>query len=148
MKKFFLICSIFLFSFSYSINAQFGNGFMQSSLAQNNKNINANVNVSARGSERIKQLKTVYMVKELDLKKEEQVEFWKTYGRYEDDLNKLWVDNRSDRSYFENKSKQLQKAYLSEFKIILGSDERANKVFSTDVAFRQMLRKELKGRRD
>lgn len=143
MKKLILLCCIFSIPFVSSLKAQ-QNGFVSNSLVQNKRN----TNTSASGSEKIKQLKTVYMVKKLDLKKEEQTAFWNTYSKYENDLNNLWTKNRVDKGDFENKCKLLQNEYTSEFVKILGTQERAEKVFETDIEFRKMLRKELKGRKN
>ncbi len=143
MKKLLFICILFLFSFSYNVNAQSG-GLISSSFSQNNKSTNS----SARGTEKIKQLKTVYMVKELNIQQKEYTDFWNAYGKYEQDLNKLWLEHKGGKNSFENKSKQLQKDYIPVFQKILGSEDRANKVFATDSDFRQMLRKELKDRKD
>lgn len=145
MKKLLIICSLFLFSFSYNANAQSGS-LIGSSFAQSNKN--SNVNKSASGAEKIKQLKTVYMVKELDIQQKEYTEFWNAYSRYEQELHQLWLNKGKNRKEFEKGSKQLQKGYVPVFQKILGSEERANKVYTTDADFRQMLRKELKDRRD
>ena len=101
-----------------------------------------------KGAEKIKQLKNVYMAKELDLKNEEYSEFWLIYNRYEEALNKLWSENREDKNSFEGKKKELQKEYQPSFQKVLGSEQRAEKVYNAESRFRDMLKKELKGRKD
>lgn len=145
MKKLLLICSIFLFSFSFSVEAQFrsNNSLMTSSFSQSTQDTKG-----VKGAEKIKQLKNVYMAKELDLKNEEYSEFWLIYNRYEEALNKLWSENREDKNSFEGKKKELQKEYQPSFQKVLGSEQRAEKVYNAESRFRDMLKKELKGRKD
>lgn len=145
MKKLLLICSIFLFSFSFSVDAQFrsNNSLMTSSFSQSTQDTKG-----VKGAEKIKQLKNVYMAKELDLKNEEYSEFWLIYNRYEEALNKLWSENREDKNSFEGKKKELQKEYQPSFQKVLGSEQRAEKVYNAESRFRDMLKKELKGRKD
>lgn len=145
MKKLLLICSLFLFSFSFSAQAQFdGNkSMMTSSLSQRDYKAK-----SVKGAEKIKQLKNVYMTRELNLKNEEHAGFWLLYNKYEDALSKMWTENRGDRNAFEVKSKQLQKEYRASFQKVLGSEQRAEKVYEVESEFREMLKKELKERRD
>lgn len=145
MKKLLLICSLFLFSFSFSVQAQFGSnkGVMTSSFSQNDHRTK-----KAKGAEKIRQLKNVYIAKELDLKREEHDNFWLLYNKYEEALSKVWTESRDDRNVFETKSKQLQKDYQASFQKVLGSEQRAEKVYAAESKFREMLKKELKDRRD
>ena len=144
MKKLLLIVGLILYSFSFSANAQFGGNrnMMRSSLSQNTQKPK-----DVKGAEKIKQLKTVYIAKELALKSEEYNDFWLVYNKYEEQLNNLWNDSRNQKGAFEDKSKVLQKEYQPLFLKVLGSEERVNKIFVAESNFREMLRKELKNRK-
>ena len=91
----------------------------------------------------IQTLKVAFMSKDLNLSTEEAQKFWPVYNAYTDELKKTRKENKEDVLAYEEKALNIKKKYNVEFKKILQSDERANKVFLTDRNFAMFIKKEL-----
>jgi hypothetical protein len=94
----------------------------------------------------IQALKIAFITKELNLTAEEAQRFWPVYNTYIDDLRKLRKENKDDVLVFEERSLAIKKKYNVDFKRILSSEERANKVFLADRNFAMFIKKELQDR--
>lgn len=138
-----LLSMMFLFNTFNSAQAQFGNN-ISSSLTDNI--LNRNNKQSAKS--KIQKLKTVFISKELSLQPSEYEDFWGAYSFYEERLNDIWDNKKSDKASFDAACKQLQKDYSFVFQKILGSPQRAEKVYEAEAKFRNMLRNELKNRKE
>lgn len=90
---------------------------------------------------------TAYITKELALTQEEAEKFWPIYNDYKNELKSTVKGNGSDQIELEEKVLNTRKKYKNDFKKVLGSDERVNKLFIAEKNFREILRKELLDRR-
>jgi len=94
----------------------------------------------------IEALKVAYITRQLNLTPEEAQKFWPVHNIYFEELKKARKDNLDNELAFEEKALSVRKKYSVEFKKVLISDERVNKVFTSDRDFNNELRKELKNR--
>lgn len=97
--------------------------------------------------ERIEALKVAYVTKELNLSAEEAQKFWPVHNSYFEELKRARKENRDNELVFEEKALAIRKKYNVDFRKILGSDERANRVYNAERGFNSMMRKELMKRR-
>jgi len=91
----------------------------------------------------IQALKMAFLTKDINLSPEEAQRFWPVYNAYIEELKKIRKDTKDDVLAFEEKSLAAKKRYNIEFKKILSSEERANKVFLADRNFALFIKKEL-----
>ena len=94
----------------------------------------------------IQALKVAFITKDLYLTTEEAQKFWPIYNAYIEELKKVKNDTKNDVLANEEKSLTVKKKYYNEFKKVLASDERANKVFLADRDFANFIKKELQER--
>jgi hypothetical protein len=94
----------------------------------------------------IQALKIAYITRELNLSADEAQKFWPVYYTYFDELKKARLETTDDVIAFEEKALTIKKKYIYEFKKILTTDERANKVFLVDRNFAALVRKEIMNR--
>ncbi len=123
MKKI-LLLTLFLLNISYFCYAQ----------ADKRKN-----NIEA--------IQIAYLTRELSLSSEEAQKFWPVYNEYRDELVSVRKEIRNDEVLFEEKVLNIRKKYKTDFKKVLGTDQRVNQVFVAEKSFRDLLRKELMNRR-
>jgi hypothetical protein len=91
-------------------------------------------------------LKVAFITKDLNLTTEEAEKFWPVYNTYINELKKARSESGDDIIGFEEKMVAIKKKYVSEFKRILVSDERTNRVFLADRNFGNAVKKELQNR--
>lgn len=91
-------------------------------------------------------LKIAYITRELNLTTDEAQKFWPVYFTYFDELKKAKSDAKDDVIAFDEKVLLVKKKYIAEFKKVLVTDERANKVFLADRNFGSIIRKEIQNR--
>ncbi len=94
----------------------------------------------------VEALKVAYITRQLNLTPEEAQKFWPIHNIYFEELKKTRKENLDNELVFEEKALAVRKKYSIEFKKVLVSDERVNKVFTVDRDFNNELRKELKNR--
>ena len=94
----------------------------------------------------IQGLKIAYITKELNLSTEEAQKFWPVYYSFLNELKQTRQNNTMNEIAFEEASLVVKKKYLLDFKKVLGTDERANKIFSIERSFAAEVRKELEKR--
>lgn len=94
----------------------------------------------------IQALKVAFITKDLYLTAEEAQKFWPVYNAYMEELKKVRKDHKDDVIGGEEKSLMVKKKYFLDFKKILSSEERANKVFLADRDFANFIKKELQDR--
>ena len=126
MNKKFIVLLVFLINISYFCIAQPQQG--------------------ARGN-KAEAIAVAYLTKELALTTEESQKFWPVYNNYRAEIKKARKDKPEDEVEFEESVLNIRKKYKTEFKRILGTEQRANKIFVLEKNFREMLRKELMDRR-
>ncbi len=95
----------------------------------------------------IEALKVAYITRQLNLTPEEAQKFWPVHNIYFEELKKTRRENLDNELVFEEKALNVRKKYNSDFKKILMSDERVNKLFKLEKDFNNELRKELMNRR-
>ena len=83
------------------------------------------------------------MTKELQLTSEESEKLWPVYNNYRNEIKAIRKEDQTDQIILEEKVLNIRKKYKDDFKSILGTDERVNKLFVAEKNFREMLRKEL-----
>lgn len=91
-------------------------------------------------------LKIAYITRELNLTTDEAQKFWPIYFSYFNELKKARTDSKDDVIGFDEKALAIKKRYYGDFKKILGTDERANKVFLVDRNFGAIIKKEIQNR--
>ena len=94
----------------------------------------------------IQVLKVAFITKDLFLTAEEAQKFWPVYNSYTEELKKVRKDYKNDVLGGDEKSLVIKRKYNIDFKKILCSDERANKVFLADRDFSNFIKKELQER--
>ncbi len=92
-------------------------------------------------------LKIAYVTKELNLSVEDAQKFWPVYNTYFSELKTARLEAKDDILGYEEKMVVIKRKYFAEFKRILGSEERARKVFLADRNFGNIVKKEIENRR-
>ncbi|MCY7420528.1 MAG: hypothetical protein LH478_02165 [Chitinophagaceae bacterium] len=95
----------------------------------------------------IEAIQIAYLTRDLSLSVEEAQKFWPVYNEYRDELLAVRKEVRNDEVLFEEKVLNIRKKYKTDFKKVLGTDQRVNQVFVAEKSFRELLRKELMKRR-
>ena len=126
MSKFLLILFLFISS-TYICNAQAG---------------------KKDRTEDINTVKIAYITNQLNLTPGEAQKFWPIYNRYFSEVKKAQQDTPDDIVAFQEKLVNIRKKYKTDFKNVLGTDDRVNKVYTAEAKFISMLRNELKSRRN
>jgi hypothetical protein len=101
---------------------------------------------SDTGRNKIEGIKETYMNKELNLTPGEAQKFWPIYNNYFKELRQARKSYSNDEVAFEEKVVQIRKKYKGNFKSILNSDERVNKIYVSEKNLRELLKKELQNR--
>jgi len=91
-------------------------------------------------------LKIAFITKQLALSPDEAQKFWPVYYNYNDEFVTVKKEKKDDVLAAEEGVLNVKKRYFAEFKKILGSDQRANKVFLTDREFGEFIKKEMENR--
>lgn len=102
---------------------------------------------SANRQNRAEALHVAFLTKQLELTPEEAQQFWPIYNSYREDLKEI-RKSKEDELEVEEKILGVRKKYKLEFKKVLLSDQRVNKVFQAEKNFRELLRQELERRRN
>ena len=89
------------------------------------------------------ELQIEYFTKELALTPDESQKFWPVYNNYKTDIKNIRTESEKDPIALEEKILNIRKKYKGDFKKVLDSDDRVNKVFVLEKSFREMLRNEL-----
>ena len=95
---------------------------------------------------RVEDIKIAYMNRELNLTPEEAHKFWPVYNNYFSEIKQARKQYMNDEVAFEERVVQIRKKYKDNFRGILNSDARANKVFVSEKNLRDLFKKELQNR--
>jgi hypothetical protein len=76
----------------------------------------------------------------------EEAPFWSLFYQYTDELTKARNEQPDDVIATEEKVLSIRKKYRTDFKKILGSDDRVMKVFTIDREFNKIVKDELEKR--
>jgi len=88
-------------------------------------------------------LQIAYITKELSLTPDESQKLFPVYNNYLEEVRSARKEKKDDQIALEEKVLNIRKKYREDFKRILGSDDRVNKLFVAEKDFRDLLRKEL-----
>jgi len=88
-------------------------------------------------------LQIAYLTKELALTPDESQKLFPIYNNYVGEIRSLRRDKGNDQIALDEKVLNIRKKYRDDFKGVLGSDDRVNKLFVAEKNFRDILRKEL-----
>ena len=93
-------------------------------------------------------LKIAFVTKQLALTTDEAQKFWPVYYNYMGELKKARQERKDDNDVlsFEENVLNIRKKYSTDFKKVLDTDDRVNKVLTVDRDFNNMLKKELQER--
>jgi len=97
-------------------------------------------------SNKIEDVKIAYMTKELNLTPDESQKFWPIYNNYFAEIKKAKIASVNDEVAFEERVVEIRKRYKNNFRSILNSDDRVNRVFVSEKNLRDLLKKELQDR--
>lgn len=96
---------------------------------------------------RVEVVKKAYITQELDLTDKEAQKFWPVYNDYLNEIKQARRQYPNDEVAYEKKVVEIKERYQGNFKKVLGnSNQRANKVYTTDKQFNSTLRNELRNR--
>lgn len=96
--------------------------------------------------QRVEAIKVAYITGQLNLSPEEAQRFWPLYNSFSNEVKQVRKAYPNDEIAFDEALVNIRKRYKGEFKRILISEDRVNKVFVIERQFRELLRKELKNR--
>jgi hypothetical protein len=103
-------------------------------------------NAQVKDSDEINTVKIAYITNQLNLTPTEAQQFWPIYNRYFGEVKKAQLDSPNDIVAFQEKLVNIRKKYKPEFKDVLGTDERVNKVYVAEAKFIALLKSELNSR--
>lgn len=106
-------------------------------VAQTQSNDNAN---------KAEDVTVAYMTKELNLTPDESKKFWPVYNNYFKEIRDAKSHFGNDEVAFEERKVQIRKKYQGQFRSVLNSDKRVNKVFVSEKNLRDLFRKEWQDR--
>jgi len=84
-----------------------------------------------------------YLTKELELTPDESEKLWPVYNSYKNEIRNIRKEEKGDQIVLEEKVLNVRKKYKDDFRQVLGSDERVNRLFVAEKNFTELLRKEL-----
>ncbi len=87
-------------------------------------------------------VRTAFITNHLKLSPQEAQKFWPVYNNYIQEIKKARKDYPNDVVAQQEAIVNVRKKYKTEFKNIVGSDERVNKTYTAEGEFRNMLRGE------
>lgn len=105
-----------------------------------------NAQAQEANSKKIDSLQVVYFTEKLALTPEESDKFWPVYNNYKNEIKSARKENENDPIALEEKVLNIRKKYKNDFKQILETDDRVNKVYVLEKDFREMLQNELLNR--
>ena len=98
-------------------------------------------------AKRVEELQKTYLTQELSLTPEESTKFFPVYYQYRDEIRKTRKGRGEDEIEFAEQLLAVRKKYRTDFKNILATDERVNKIFVAERNFQKILIEELETRK-
>ncbi len=84
---------------------------------------------------------------ELSLTPEESTKLFPIYNSYREELKTIKKDKGNDEIEYAEQVLTVRKKYKAQFKEVLGTDERVNKMFLAEKNFKKILEEELDKRK-
>jgi hypothetical protein len=98
--------------------------------------------LNERAGEKLQAMEVAYLTRELNLSPEDAQKFWPVFNKYRDEVRSVWTDRTlTDPLDRQQKVLNIRKQYRTDFSRVLSPD-RANRVFSAEDQFRQLVRRE------
>ncbi len=97
-------------------------------------------------SDDIKAVRMAYMTDQLKLSPEEAQKFWPVYNNYLQEIRRARKDNAGDVVKQQEAIVNVRKKYKDNFRKVVGSDDRANRVFASEMVFRKKMVEEWRNR--
>ena len=91
---------------------------------------------------KVEDVKMEYMSRELNLTPEEAQKFWPLYNNYFNEVKNARKKYGNDEVAMDEKMVEIRKKYKNNFRSVLNSDNRVNRVFVSEKSFRDMVKKE------
>ncbi len=98
-------------------------------------------------AKKVEELQKAYLTEQLSLTPEETAKFFPIYDDYKDELKNIKKDKGDDEIEYAEQVLAIRKKYKAQFREVLGSDERVNKIFIADKNFKKILQEELDKRK-
>ncbi len=92
-----------------------------------------------REGDDIKAVRVAFMTDKLKLSSDEAQKFWPVYNNYLQELKKARKDNSGDLVKQQEAIVNVRKKYKDNFKRVLNTDERVNRVYTAQQEFKIML---------
>ncbi len=98
-------------------------------------------------AKKVEELQKAYLTEQLSLTPEETAKFFPIYDDYREELKNIKKDKGDDEIEYAEQVLAVRKKFKAQFKEVLGSDERVNKIFIADKNFKKILQEELDKRK-
>lgn len=96
---------------------------------------------------RVEELQKTYLTRELSLTSEEANKFFPVYYQYRNEIKQTRKARSNDELEFAEQILAVRKKYKPDFKAILNSDDRVNKIYLAEKNFQKILIEEVGKRR-
>jgi hypothetical protein len=90
---------------------------------------------------KVEAIQIAFLTKELKLTPDEAQKFWPVYNNYRSELKKISAAKRRDELELEENVLNIRKKYKPDFRRVLDSDDRVNRIFKVEKSYREMLTK-------
>ncbi len=102
---------------------------------------------SDAGAKKVEEIQKAYLTEELSLTPEESTKFFPIYNNYREELKNIKRDKGNDEIEYAEQVLTIRKKYKTQFKEVLGTDDRVNKIFLAEKNFKKILEEELDKRK-
>lgn len=92
---------------------------------------------------RVEELQKIYLTRQLSLTSEESNRFFPIYHQYRNEIKRTRRERNNDEIEFAEHMIAVRKKYKSEFRVVLSSDERVNRIFLAEKNFQKILIEEV-----
>ncbi len=99
------------------------------------------------GAKKVEEIQKAYLTEELSLTPEESTKFFPIYNSYREELKTIKKDKGNDEIEYAEQVLAIRKKYRVQFKEVLGTDDRVNKIFLAEKNFKKILEEELDKRK-
>ncbi|MEJ7674405.1 MAG: hypothetical protein WKF59_17340 [Chitinophagaceae bacterium] len=99
------------------------------------------------GAKKVEEIQKAYLTEELSLTPEESTKFFPIYNNYREELKNIKKDKGNDEIEYAEQVLTIRKKYRIQFKEVLGTDDRVNKIFVAEKNFKKILEEELDKRK-
>jgi hypothetical protein len=98
-------------------------------------------------AKKVEGIQKAYLTEELSLTPEETTKFIPIYNTYREELKNIKKEKGNDEIEYAEQVLTIRKKYRVQFKEVLGTDDRVNKIFVAEKNFKKILEEELDKRK-